>query len=159
MAQIPPWQLPNLSNDAYSQPSWMVAFLLPMEDDERDQCMQKLITTDESWPGPPAAEPRRLLEIPWLHDLTPPSSVIFSIFKRSAYCNSMIFVDEQSRVDDTVILLHNNRGEIQAVRVPINRANVLLSAAEEGIVKLEGPSVLPVGHNKQNTKVCASHNV
>ncbi|KAJ6131046.1 hypothetical protein N7523_001506 [Penicillium sp. IBT 18751x] len=158
MARIPPWQLPNLSDDAYSQPAWMVAFLLPMEDDERDQIMQKLISTDKSWLDRPATEPRRLLEVPWLHDLIPPSSVIFSIFERSAYRNSMMFVDEQSRVDDTVILLHDRRREIQAVRVPINRANVLLSAAEEGNVNLDGVPVLPNGLEKQNTKVCKSHN-
>lgn len=134
----------------------MVSFLLRMEDEERDRFMQKLISTDEAWTDPPAAKSRRLLEVPWLHDLTPPSSVIFSIFKRSSYRNSMIFVDEQSRMDDTVILLHNGKEGVQAVRVPINRANVLLSAAEEGNVDLEGTPILPSDSDEQDTKVYAS---
>ncbi|KAJ5684784.1 uncharacterized protein N7477_001129 [Penicillium maclennaniae] len=134
MAQIPHWQLPNLSDDAYSQPSWMVAFLLPMEDDERDLIMQKLISTDKAWLDPPCygAAPS-------------PGSPL-------AARSDPAVVDEQSRVDDTVILLHNRGREIQAVRVPINRANVLLSAAEEGNVNLDGVPVLPNGLEKQNTK-------
>jgi hypothetical protein len=134
----------------------MVSFLCQMEDEERDQFMQKLISIDKSWTDPPAAKPRRLREVPWLHDLTPPSSVIFSIFKRSSYRNSMIFVDEQSRTDDTVILLLSGKEGVQAVRVPINRANVLLSAAEEGNVVSEGIPILPPDTDEHNTKVYAS---
>ncbi|KAJ5645603.1 hypothetical protein N7507_011614 [Penicillium longicatenatum] len=144
MSSIPIWQLPELLERDDPAPTWMVVFTCPMKEEERDEIMQKLITVDNDWPDRPTYEPRRLLQIPWLMDTPAYPSNIFSIVKRTEEPESMIFVDERSLKDDTVVLANYEQPEEKfgVLRAPIHRANVLLSAAAEGMA-LEGMMPLP----------------
>ncbi|KAJ5080954.1 hypothetical protein N7456_013664 [Penicillium angulare] len=142
MPAIPSWQLPELEDrdDWSKDPAWLVIFLFPTEDEERDQFMQQLITTDEDWHDRPPGSPRRLLQVPWLMDIPVSSSVISSIVKQEEASDSMIFVDEQSRIDNSVILAHYDEDDytFHTVRAPINRANLLLSAAKDEGFRIDG---------------------
>lgn len=139
MSPIPIWQLPELLERDDPTPTWMVVFLCPMKEEERDEIMQKLITVDDDWPDRPSCEPRRLLQVPWLIDTPAHPSILSSIVKRVEEAESLIFVDEQSLKDEKVILVNyeQSTNKFGTSRAPIHRANVLLSAAAEGIV-LEG---------------------
>ncbi|KAJ5263813.1 hypothetical protein N7478_011418 [Penicillium angulare] len=147
MPQIPVWQLPEFEDrsDSSEEPAWLVVFLFPTEDEERDQFMQQLITIDQDWPYRPEGSPRRLLQVPWLMDTSVSSSIICSIVKRAETSESMIFVDEQSRTDNSVILVHYDESEdaFQTVRAPINRANMLLVAAAGEDICIDGLVSLP----------------
>ena len=61
----------------------------------------------------------------------------------------VIFIDEQSTRDDTALILHCTEGsdDHQTLRVPIRRANLLLSAAVQGKVVLEGEKFQPKGYD------------
>ncbi|KAJ5081333.1 hypothetical protein NUU61_009597 [Penicillium alfredii] len=137
------WQLPALY-PPYKPPTWLVVFLCPMEDAERRTIMTRLITVDPDWPDRPQAEMRRLVEVPWLLHGTPPPSAIFKIHQIMTSVDSVIFVDSQSRRDDSAIILCEGQPPTVA-RVPMNRANVLLSAAAKGEWSLSAdyPQVLP----------------
>jgi hypothetical protein len=144
MSSIPIWQLPELLERDDPAPTWMVVFTCPMKEEERDEIMQNLITVDDDRPDRPPYEPRRLLQVPWLMDTPARPSNIFSIVKRAEEPESMIFVDEQSLKDDTVVLINHEKSKEKfgVLRAPIHRANVLLSAAAEGMT-LEGMMPLP----------------
>ena len=139
MSPIPIWQLPELLERDSPTPTWMVVFLCPMKEEERDEIMQKLITVDDDWPDRPSCEPRRLLQVPWLIDTPAHPSILPSIVKRAEEAESLIFVDEQSLKDEKVTLVNyeQSTNKFGTSRAPIHRANVFLSAAAEGIV-LEG---------------------
>lgn len=144
MSPIPLWQLPELVERDDPTPTWMVIFLCPMTEEERDKIMQKLITVDGDWPDRPSCEPRRLLQVPWLIDTPAHPSILSSIVKRAEINESLICVDEQCLKDEKIILVNYEQSEKRfgTLRAPIHRANVLLSAAAEGIV-LEGSMPLP----------------
>ncbi|KAJ5973856.1 hypothetical protein N7481_011066 [Penicillium waksmanii] len=152
MPQLPYWQLPEFSRDrSEEQPlTWRVAFLLPLEDTERDLFMKRLVVVDnlENWPDRPVAQPRRLLDVPWLFDFTPDSSIISAIFEQGGN-EPLIIIDEQSKMDDTAILLYRSEGQDdhRILRAPINRANLLLSAAAEGTIDLKGEDFQPLGYD------------
>ncbi|KAK5796699.1 hypothetical protein VI817_005983 [Penicillium citrinum] len=112
------------------------------------QFMKKLVDIDKDWPDRPDAEPRRLLEVPWVHDFTPDSSIIAPMFVQGNE-SPLIFIDEQSKRDDTALLLWCNEEKKDhcTLRVPIKRANLLLSAAAEGKIVLEGEEFQPVGYD------------
>ncbi|KAJ5539111.1 hypothetical protein N7513_007443 [Penicillium frequentans] len=156
MSPIPLWQLPVLVERDDPTPTWMVIFLCPRTEEERDKIMQNLITVDSDWPDRPSCEPRRLLQVPWLIDTPAHPSILSSIVKRAEITESLIFVDEQYLNDEQVILVNCKQPEkrFETLRAPIHRANVLLSAAAEGIV-LEGSMPLPNSSEaiiKQGTK-------
>ncbi|KAJ6096857.1 hypothetical protein N7486_007603 [Penicillium sp. IBT 16267x] len=156
MSPIPTWQLPELLPRDDPSPTWMVVFLCPMKEEEREEIMQKLIIVDEDWPDRPSCEPRRLLQVPWLIATPAHPSILSSTVKRAEEIESLIFVDEQSLKDDTVILVNfeQTREMWGTLRAPFHKANVLLSAAAEGIV-LEGMMPLPDSSEaitKQGTK-------
>jgi hypothetical protein len=152
MPRLPYWQLPEFSRNRRVEepPTWRVVFLLPLEDIELDLFMRRLVVIDnlENWPDRPDAEPRRLLDVPWPIDFTPDSSIISAMFKRGGE-EPLIFIDEQSRIDDTAILLYRTEGQDdhRILRAPINRANLLLSAAAEGTANLEGEDFQPLGYD------------
>lgn len=147
MSQIPYWTLPQFCwpNRIEYPPTWRVVFLLPLEDAELDQFMKRLVVVDNDWPDRPDAEPRRLLEMPWLYDIIPDTSIIAPIFTRGRK-EPLIFIDTQSMEDDTAIIAYQVEGQEnpQSLRVPINRANLLLSAAVEGKVVLDGQEFQPL---------------
>lgn len=151
MPQLPYWQLPEFSRsqDEEQPPTWMVAFLLPLEDTERDLFMTRLAVVDnlENWPDRPDAKPRRLLDVPWPFDFIPDSSIISAIFERGGK-EPLIIIDERSKMDDTAILLYRSEGQDdhRVLRAPINRANILLSAAAEGKIDFKGEDFQPLGY-------------
>lgn len=152
MPQLPYWQLPEfwLNKRVEQPPTWTVVFLLPLEETERDFFMKRLVIVDnlENWPDRPDAEPRRLLDVPWPFDFTPDSSIISAIFKRGEG-QPLIIIDEQSRMDNTAILLYRSEGQDdhRILRAPIHRANLLLSAAAEGTIELHGEEFQPLGYD------------
>ncbi|KAJ5397749.1 hypothetical protein N7509_005862 [Penicillium cosmopolitanum] len=95
---------------------------------------------------------RRMIELPWVFDSTPSPSIIYDIFDRLYHPDSLIFIDEQSRQDDTAIVLLYEP-ELKAVRVPINGANLLLSAVTGGKATLEGS---PVADSHDSEVCCLS---
>lgn len=150
MPPIPYWQLPSLYwvSRVEHPPTWRVIFLVPLGETEIAQFMKKLVDIDKDWPDRPDAEPRRLLEVPWVHDFTPDSSIIAPMFVQGNE-SPLIFIDEQSKRDDTALLLWCNEEKKDhcTLRVPIKRANLLLSAAAEGKIVLEGEEFQPVGYD------------
>ncbi|KAJ5754161.1 uncharacterized protein N7511_008314 [Penicillium nucicola] len=123
-------------------PTWQVVFLCPMEDEERTEIMTKLNTVDEDWLDGPQTAMRRLVEIPWLMDWTPPTSVCFSIMKEEP----LIYIDDQSRIDHTAIIAWKSSKDStpEATRVPIGRANMLLGVAAQGELPVSYTRMHPV---------------
>ncbi|PYH94347.1 hypothetical protein BO71DRAFT_441079 [Aspergillus ellipticus CBS 707.79] len=131
---LPSWLLPSIYKSSRLgdriPPTWHVVFICPMEDTERVTMMTRLNTVDEKWPDRPQANMRRLVEIPWLTDWALPTSIIFPMFND----DPLIFIDDESRIDHTAILVWKASKESspEAARVPISRANILLSIAANG---------------------------
>ncbi|PYH46068.1 uncharacterized protein BP01DRAFT_34979 [Aspergillus saccharolyticus JOP 1030-1] len=143
---IPSWLLPNIYSasrfDDSAPPSWHVVFICPMEDAERVAALTKLCSVDEDWVDRPSTRMRRLVEIPWLMDRLPQVSVIFDIINN----DPLIFVDDQSRKDDTAIIAWKASKDSvpEAARVPFNRTNLLLSVvAGGGTIPSEYPRIVP----------------
>lgn len=154
MSPIPIWQLPRLLKRYNPNPTWMVVFLCPMTEQERDEIMQKLITI-EDWPDRPCSEPRPLLQVPWLNDTPAHPSIISSILQRAETTESLIFVDEQTLKDDKAILVVIEKCETRfsTLRAPINRANVILSSVAGGIIPEE---MMPLVESSEAITVRAS---
>jgi hypothetical protein len=147
--KFPPWQLPWITGRAYgAAPTWVVVFLCQIEDAKRDNILKQLCAVDKAWTDRPSGNMRRLVEIPWISDATPSVSIIFRIFKESTSKNSLIFIDKQSLTDEKAIIL-NSQGahEVpQAVRVAVNRANLILDAAQ-------GKSLIDLVHDYEDMKI------
>lgn len=113
--------------------------------------MTKLSSVDVEWPDRPQLEMRRLVEIPWLMEYTPPTSVIFKMLKD----DPLIFVDDQSRADHTVIIVWRTSKESdpEAARVPISRANILLGVAAEGRLSSDYVRILPEPEEEKDIQV------
>ncbi|PLB53805.1 alpha/beta-hydrolase, partial [Aspergillus steynii IBT 23096] len=130
---IPNWQLPQPFQLSGSEPpSWVVVFLCKVDDEQYERILRKLCTLDKSREDAPSGEMRRLLPMPWIRDFTPPISVIFEIFEETNYTDGLIFIDQQSLNDDTVVILNGYYGpeRVEAARVPMDRANLTLSASQ-----------------------------
>lgn len=127
---IPIWQLPQPSQVG-GLPSWVVVFLCKVDDENNERILKKLCTLDQTWEDAPAGDMRPLVPMPWIRDFTPPISVIFDIFEQTNYTDGLIFVDEQSLLDDTAIVLDGYYGpeKMMAARVQMDRANLTLSAS------------------------------
>ncbi|RAK98086.1 uncharacterized protein BO80DRAFT_467223 [Aspergillus ibericus CBS 121593] len=142
---LPFWLLPSIySSSRFGEslpPTWHVVFTCPMEDPERVAMMTELSSTDEEWPERPQAQMRRLVEIPWLTDWAPPTSIVFTLIKD----DPLIIIDDQSPVDHTAIIVWKSPGASspEAARVPIDRANVLLGIAAKGELSSNYPRILP----------------
>lgn len=115
-------------------------FLLLLEETEQGKFMKRLAAIDKDWPDCPDTELRRLLEVPWLFDFIPGPDIISPMFSQAEQGESLIFTDGQSNIDDTALLLHRSEDGVNhhILCAPINRANLLLSAAAEGRVVLQG---------------------
>ncbi|OJK02128.1 hypothetical protein ASPACDRAFT_1854134 [Aspergillus aculeatus ATCC 16872] len=142
----PSWLLPSLSEFSRfrrtAPQTWQVVFICPMEDTERVEMMTELSSVDKNWPDRPSTELRQMVEIPWLMDCVPPTSVIFTILKN----DPVIFLDDQSRIDHTAIIAWKSSKESspEAARVPLGRANMLLAVvAEGGILPPTYPRIQP----------------
>jgi hypothetical protein len=102
--------------------------------------MTKLNSVDEEWLDRPQEEMRRLVEVPWLMDWTPPTSVIFTMLKD----DPLIFIDDQSGRDHTAIIVWKTKeSSPEAARVPIGRANMLLGVAAQGGLSSDYARILP----------------
>ncbi|KAJ5127437.1 hypothetical protein N7448_008216 [Penicillium atrosanguineum] len=155
VADPPPWLLPSIYPStrckANTPPTWLVVFICPLEDIERTSMMTKLSSVDEEWPNSPRNEMRRLVEIPWLMDYKPPTSVIFHMLKE----DPLIFIDDQSRADHSAIIAWKTSKESvpEAARVPIGRANMLLGIAVEGGLSSEYTRILPEPEEEKAVQV------
>lgn len=154
-ASTPPsWLLPSISSSSRLgnrvPPTWHVIFICPMEDSERVVMMTKLSSVDEEWPDRPQEEMRRLVEVPWLMDWTPPTSVIFTMLKD----DPLIFIDDQSRRDHTAIIVWKTKeSSPEAARVRIGRANMLLAVAAQGGLSSDYARILPEPKGETANKV------
>lgn len=137
--KFPLWQLPSINCHHYRAPhSRPIVFLCPLAEAQSSEILEKLCSVDQTWAGdcPDATvlKVQRVVAVPWLRDSAPSSASISSVIIRmskSAWAHaSMIFIDGQSIVDGTAIVVNNLGQTAEAARVPMNRANLILSAAE-----------------------------
>ncbi|KAL2819420.1 hypothetical protein BJX63DRAFT_381952 [Aspergillus granulosus] len=142
---IPSWLVPDIYS--FSRlgnsipPTWHVVFLCSLDDVERAAMMARLCSVDLQWQDRPQVELRRLVEVPWLADWVPPTSIIFKTIRK----DPLIFIDAQSRIDHTAIIVWraSKESSLEAARVPISRANILLGVAANGELPSNYPRIRP----------------